>query len=400
MRRLGITLIVGLVGACAADAAPGHDRATITNGIDDDGDPAVVALLEAGQLLCTGTLIAPRVVLTAGHCIGGVDEVLFGATVAAPDDRRGVLLARAHPAFDLAALDNDVGVVLLDAPAPGGVDPHPFGAADLDGGQLRLVGFGRTGPVDESAPRKREGTAAVDLVEATTVRITPDPAQACDGDSGGPALFDTGAGELVIGVASSGDLGCAEYAVYALAAAYADDFIAPFVAATADGSAAVGARCYDDATCAAGTCRFPDDAPSIGYCTAPCGECPGAMQCEAGACAYPLPSPGAPGAPCLAPTECDSAVCARPASGDAVCAVRCVPDIFGCDDGFDCALDVDSSSGSSACFPAEAGGCCSASGAPSPGLWLLVMLALRRRRNARTPRARHPSRGVGEYHAG
>jgi hypothetical protein len=41
----------------------------VTAGTADDGDDAVVALLMDGFAYCTGTAIAPRVVVTAAHCI-------------------------------------------------------------------------------------------------------------------------------------------------------------------------------------------------------------------------------------------------------------------------------------------------------------------------------------------
>src|SRR3954451_15847164 len=44
--------------------------------------PDAVAVLYGGQQECTGTLIAPNVVITAGHCVlgGAPDSVLIGAS--------------------------------------------------------------------------------------------------------------------------------------------------------------------------------------------------------------------------------------------------------------------------------------------------------------------------------
>jgi MYXO-CTERM domain-containing protein len=378
------TLALALVSACVADL--GRDRQPITNGTDDDGDPAVVALLQAGILLCSGTLIAPRVVLTAGHCIDGVDQVVFGSTIALPSATRGVLVARAHPDFDADTLAHDIGLVLLDEPAPTNAAPIEIGEATA-AAAVRLVGYGRIDGQDLSEPRKREGTSVIDSLEVTSFRITPAPSQACEGDSGGPAFV----GAVLVGVTSEGDPACAEYTVYTRAAVYLAEFVDPFVAATRDGAVSTGGRCYDDANCAEGSCVFPADAPTIGYCTRACAgdaECPSPMRCEAMACTHALPSPGAPGSGCAEATACDSDVCAQPMGGEPVCAERCVPGIFECDEGFECGADI-ATNGSSACFAVDAGGgCCSASDRPGQAAWLaiLVMAFAARRRKHETPR--------------
>ena len=66
-------------GACASKApAPTVstasqvqvDQTEIVSGVDDNGrDPAVVALDVGADSLCSGTLIAPDVLLTARHCV-------------------------------------------------------------------------------------------------------------------------------------------------------------------------------------------------------------------------------------------------------------------------------------------------------------------------------------------
>src|SRR5262245_6833153 len=44
--------------------------------------PDAVALMFGGQQECTGTLVAPTVVITAGHCVndGAPDQVLIGTS--------------------------------------------------------------------------------------------------------------------------------------------------------------------------------------------------------------------------------------------------------------------------------------------------------------------------------
>src|SRR5438105_10159591 len=71
--RLGraALLVVAVLLACDAREAPPLESAgqAITGGVEDAGDPAVVALLAGGHVTCSGVLVAPRLVITAGHCL-------------------------------------------------------------------------------------------------------------------------------------------------------------------------------------------------------------------------------------------------------------------------------------------------------------------------------------------
>src|SRR5262249_44695120 len=59
------------------DAGVGGDPGEIVRGVPDRGrDPAVVAIEVDSQALCTGTLIAPDVVLTARHCLAETSETV------------------------------------------------------------------------------------------------------------------------------------------------------------------------------------------------------------------------------------------------------------------------------------------------------------------------------------
>ncbi len=100
-------------------------------------DKAVGALIVVDQAsgsvmpFCSGTLIAPRLILTAGHCL--VPEfdltngmLFFGDILASPLDNYGQMIAVAsmahHPQYDSDAQVHDIAVVEL-AFAPTGIVP-------------------------------------------------------------------------------------------------------------------------------------------------------------------------------------------------------------------------------------------------------------------------------------
>jgi hypothetical protein len=390
-----LTAAAGLCVACGGgDARPTEGAAAsaseaITNGTPTTGDLGVAALVEGGTLVCTATLVSPRVLLTAGHCLadGAMPDAFFGS---APQGGTGttiqIIATRVDPAFDASSLTNDIAMALLadDAPAgatPWPLPPGPLGASSV-GMPLRIVGFGQTGPGDTSPPQKRTGAASLGMLSATQFALMPSPSQTCEGDSGGPAFATIGGVEVVVGVTSSGGAQCNQGATDTRVDAYAS-FVTPWLAATAAGAAGPGDRCWYAANCAAsaGACTAALDDASLSFCAPPCGagaSCPAGLACIAGGdgaklCRHTPPSPGAAGSACTTSSDCDDASCVAPASGGGpVCAPTCFPDLQGfCSSGTQC-RPVAGDAGASACFApasnrdaAVGGGGCSAAGARS-----------------------------------
>ncbi|MDX2090197.1 MAG: trypsin-like serine protease [Kofleriaceae bacterium] len=182
--------------------------------------PDVAAVIaEAGT--CSGTLVAPDVVLTAGHCIdiAPYEVVLASTDYARGGERIAVKAARAFPAW----WDRfDAGVLILERAAR--TPPRLVASACTanallkNGTPLRIVGFGATTPAgDDRNTRLYEATIPILDAYCETDESCGEAARpkgeftaggrgtdSCFGDSGGPAFVDTPAGPALVGVVSRG----------------------------------------------------------------------------------------------------------------------------------------------------------------------------------------------------
>jgi secreted trypsin-like serine protease len=172
--------------------------------------------------ICTGTLVAPTLVLTAAHCVSS--DISKLVVVFAPKLKgvnkelvRRALGAVAHPLYSekTPARDaHDIALVRFAGAAPAEYKTVPL-LADYSlirkGGSLRVAGYGLnwTWGVQLGAGTLRTTVLKVDDPNFSTTEFTLDQSirrGVCSGDSGGPAYIENSDGRLVVaGVVSRGD---------------------------------------------------------------------------------------------------------------------------------------------------------------------------------------------------
>ncbi len=183
--------------------------------------PDAVAVLGANGS-CTGTLIAPDVVLTAGHCAPANPTRVIANTLnynAPGGTTANVLRTTAYPNWENSY---DVAVVVLSAPITG-VTPRKIGTACTfesfaANTQVHLVGFGSTDPQGGGANTRLNEVMVPVLDPVCTTgngcvaAVAPggefvaggNGKDTCYGDSGGPVYLDTPRGPVVVGAVSRG----------------------------------------------------------------------------------------------------------------------------------------------------------------------------------------------------
>jgi|GEM_PF-1051982 len=238
-------------GGFAADSAPygpadpldpldplapvGSDTQPIINGRLEEGFPGAVAIgASIGPFTfaaCTGTLITPRIVLTAGHCgddypietIVQLGRAFVGRSAEEAEHALEFSDFRLHPEYaELGTPEggnrgrNDLSVLILAEDAPAEIEPHWVNRRELgqDDRDTEVVSVGYGADENGESGTKKSATLLVgnfdDVFILSNNASNPNNANICSGDSGGPMFWEAPDGRWhVWGVHSWGDQNCA-----------------------------------------------------------------------------------------------------------------------------------------------------------------------------------------------
>lgn len=278
--RVGALLVAGLWGcggvSSVEDEVVGAVESEIVNGEAYSGSPATV-YIDLGGGSCTGTLITPRIVLTAKHCTNGVPtqsiSVFFGENANGP----GTWIDAAHDeVYSKGAEGGPWDLALITLKSPGPATPIPVNQKDpkqFIGQEVHIVGFGVTGEYSSDSGKKRHGYTTLMSVEPGLVYTSVKPSSTCYGDSGGPNFITVDGKEFVLAATSFGTAACGSGEDGAARPDDAMGWINGYIAAH-DPTAGPTAGCDLDGQCAM-NCSEPDpDCPCAadGFCTNACGN--------------------------------------------------------------------------------------------------------------------------------
>lgn len=200
---------------------------SIINGNKDNRYPAAGAIIgDKKASFCTGTLIAPRLVLTAAHCIDAfsrvqgtisfridvpIDQFRFKPSWIEVDRQK----TKRHPQYtgtQTQSINHDIAMIVLKRPVFE-IQPMPFNATKMDssfvGKALFFMGYGRITTANNiPAKRKWSTTLTINGIDGVnkpnTVAYAGNNTSVCQGDSGGPAMLMFNGLMHVVGVTSHG----------------------------------------------------------------------------------------------------------------------------------------------------------------------------------------------------
>ena len=211
---LSAGLAVAMVGGATPDAALA---------------PRVVAIMGTNGSVCTGSVIALDLVLTAAHCVE--PGFKYAAIELSHARLRETEVARVeqHPQFHFNASNkarptDDIAILKLAKQLSASAVPVPLGSRDFfpAGDRFSVAGLGSDSEHHDGKFGRLLVAGLVTVISRSDLQLRLiDPltrgdrpgSSACTGDSGGPVFEDTWSGPVLVGVVSwaatvSGNPGC------------------------------------------------------------------------------------------------------------------------------------------------------------------------------------------------
>jgi hypothetical protein len=284
----GLIALGALMTGCAAQiGGPPIDTEgrPIRSGTGHDtGERPEVGQIVLNGYACTATVVAPRVLLTAAHCVehrSGPEDGWFYVA-----DGSGAIVAGgpAAPIVESRSFggwlgEHDLALLRLGADIPGGTPIAPIASAEpRDGERVRAYGFGRDGGGWEcswgATGRRQKRVAEIEWP------IWLLDSYGCPGDSGGPSF--NGAGEIVAVTSSGNPFGT--FSTAGLPVRRRGE-LSTQIAAWSGGGGSAGEESHPPAgdpaapACGDGACNGDE---ACGSCETDCGAC--GPWCGDGAC--------------------------------------------------------------------------------------------------------------------
>jgi secreted trypsin-like serine protease len=248
---LGCLVVAGTAAAKPASSNPEATASVIGGHNTKVTDFPALAYIEGSRATerysCTGTVVAPRVVLTAGHCVEDLEsssivepsEIKVATGISnldhiPPEKVSQVSQALVFPGFNPALVHGDAGLLILSAPVtakPIQLATKAEGSLYGAGRHLKVAGWG-VNRIDAQGnghiPNQLQSAVVpIDTAEGCSSGVslfygfyepglqlcTLDAPQfkstPCSGDSGGPAIATRSDGTAVeVGIVSMGDFTC------------------------------------------------------------------------------------------------------------------------------------------------------------------------------------------------
>ncbi|HET7588819.1 MAG TPA: serine protease [Solirubrobacterales bacterium] len=271
-----LCMLAALLLPTAAAAAPSAS-ASIVGGhpVTIEEFPSLV-YIEAVEgkhgFACTGTVVAPRIILTAAHCVEDIEKgtitpaaaYALSTGVANPrqataDNIFHIVATHVFPGFDPGILHGDAAILVIDRPTS--VPPLSLaGSGDAalyaGGAEAQLTGWGLTKANAKEAPSNLQATTMLVQssnscrkkvkrfyrpysAEAQVCLLATDRASGgCFGDSGGPAIGRRPDGSPVqLGVTSTGGPECSTGTPTVLTRVdFISSWVSEWIAATESGA--------------------------------------------------------------------------------------------------------------------------------------------------------------------